>query len=105
MQDGLYRNEFAAVQVGRDESGNGVRLRIEDLTSGRSIYLDPLELEALTWMDHRRFGALPGAQTNAPSAAPAAARPAAAPGATPAPWEQEWERVLAAAKQEGTVAV
>ena len=58
MQDGLYRNEFAAVQVGRDESGNGVRLRIEDLTSGRSIYLDPLELEALTWMDHRRFAAL-----------------------------------------------
>src|SRR5262245_47964103 len=58
MQDGLYRNEFAAVQVARDESGNGVRLRIEDLTSGRSIYLDPLELEALTWMDHRRFAAL-----------------------------------------------
>jgi len=58
MQDVVYRNEFAAVQVGRDESGNGVRLRIEDLTSGRSIYLDPLELEALTWMDHRRFAAL-----------------------------------------------
>ncbi len=58
MHDGIYRNEFAAVEVGRDESGNGVRLRIQDLTSGKCIYLDPLELEALTWMDHRRFAAL-----------------------------------------------
>jgi hypothetical protein len=58
MHDNVYRNEFAAVQVGRDESGNGVRLRIQDLISGKSIYLDPLELEALTWMDHRRFAAL-----------------------------------------------
>ena len=38
-----------------DESANGVRLLIRDLASGKHIYLDPLELEALTRIDHSFF--------------------------------------------------
>jgi hypothetical protein len=48
-------NEFAAVTVRVVETGNGVRLRIESGRLGRSIDLDPLELEALTWQSHDLF--------------------------------------------------
>jgi hypothetical protein len=48
-------NEFAAVSVRVVETGNGVRLRIESGRLGRSIDLDPLELEALTWQSHDLF--------------------------------------------------
>jgi hypothetical protein len=48
-------NEFAAVAVSVVETGNGVRLRIESSRLGRSIDLDPLELEALTWQTHDLF--------------------------------------------------
>lgn len=51
----ILRSEFALVRVRRDTSANGERLHIEDLGSGRSIYLDPLELEALTRADHDLF--------------------------------------------------
>ena len=43
-------NEFAAVSVERDDSGNGPRLRIEDLKTGRIGFVDPLELETLAWL-------------------------------------------------------
>jgi hypothetical protein len=45
-------SEFAAVQIERDDSGNGPRLKIQDLRSGRSVLLDPLELAALVWVRH-----------------------------------------------------
>jgi hypothetical protein len=48
-------NEFARVTVSVVETGNGVRLRIESSRLGRSIDLDPLELEALTWQTHDLF--------------------------------------------------
>jgi hypothetical protein len=48
-------NEFAAVTVRVVDTGNGVRLRIESGRLGRSIDLDPLELEALTWQSHDLF--------------------------------------------------
>jgi hypothetical protein len=51
----IIRNEFAMVEVRRDESANGPRLLIRDLGSGKSITLDPLELEALTRATHTRF--------------------------------------------------
>lgn len=35
-----------------DEDANGPRLFIQDLQSGESIHLDPLELEALTRLRH-----------------------------------------------------
>jgi ketosteroid isomerase-like protein len=44
------KSEFAAVEVGVDETGNGPRLRIEDLKTGRVGYLDALELETLAWL-------------------------------------------------------
>jgi len=45
-------SEFAVVEVARDDSGNGARLRLTDLRSGRTNWFDPLELEALIWSTH-----------------------------------------------------
>jgi hypothetical protein len=45
-------SEFAAVEVGRDDCGNGPRLMIRDTQSGRCVFLDPLELAALAWARH-----------------------------------------------------
>jgi len=45
-------NEFAAVEIARDDCANGSRLLIRDLHTGREIYLDPLELAALAWTRH-----------------------------------------------------
>ena len=51
----VLQSEFAMVEVTLDASANGVRLRIKDLGSDDEIYLDPLELEALTRLDHDFF--------------------------------------------------
>ena len=48
-------SEFAAVEVGRDDSGNGPRLLIRDLQTGQEIYLDPLELAALAMSRHQEL--------------------------------------------------
>jgi hypothetical protein len=48
-------NEFAAVTVRVVATGHGVRLRISSPRLGRSIDLDPLELETLTWQSHDLF--------------------------------------------------
>ena len=48
-------NEFAAVEVARDERGNGSRLMIRDLQTGQEICLDPLELAALAWTRHEEL--------------------------------------------------
>ena len=45
-------SEFAAVEVERDDRGNGPRLMIRDVRSGQCIYLDPLELSALASARH-----------------------------------------------------
>lgn len=44
----LLRSEFASVEVAIDRAGNGPRLRVTDMVRGRTVYLDPLQLEALT---------------------------------------------------------
>lgn len=54
----IYQSEFGSVIVERDESANGVRLSIRDQSSGRTIYMDPLALEALTWLQQDQLGAL-----------------------------------------------
>lgn len=41
-------NEFAAVRLWLDTSGNGSRLLVEDLESGDEVFLDPLELSSFT---------------------------------------------------------
>jgi hypothetical protein len=43
-------SEFAEVAVAVDRSGNGPRLRLEDLRTGRVRYLDALELETIVWL-------------------------------------------------------
>ena len=55
MDSTIFQSEFAMVEVKRDESTNGVRLLIRDLSTGNQIFLDPLELEALTRVDHSFF--------------------------------------------------
>ncbi|MFJ7729101.1 hypothetical protein ACIQXV_23595 [Neobacillus sp. NPDC097160] len=49
----ILKNEFAHVSVKVDLSSNGIRLMIKDIRTQRVIYLDPLELEALAWCDHK----------------------------------------------------
>lgn len=51
-QGELLRNEFALVRIRKDVSANGERLLIEDMNTGNMIFLDPLELEALTRANH-----------------------------------------------------
>ena len=43
----VLANEFASVRVGVDRSANGVRVQVEDIETGKSVYLDPLELASL----------------------------------------------------------
>ena len=52
------KNEFAAVSVEQDHSGNGPRLKIRDSHTGKVVFLDPLELESLAWARHEDLAAL-----------------------------------------------
>ena len=45
----LLKNEYASVKVTVDTEGKGTRLKVEDVSSGSVIYLDPIELQALAW--------------------------------------------------------
>lgn len=51
-------NEFATVTVEVVTTRHGVRLRISSARLGRSIDLDPLELETLTGQTHDLFSRL-----------------------------------------------
>lgn len=46
----ILESEFACVNVEVDTQGNGPRLRIVDQRTGHVGYLDPLELETLSWL-------------------------------------------------------
>lgn len=50
-----FRNEFATVELRRDETANGTRLLVIDLSTGRYVFLDPLQIESLTRMDPAVF--------------------------------------------------
>jgi hypothetical protein len=52
---GTLRNEFTMIELERDETANGPRLRIHVTTTGEDIYLDPLELEAIVRMSHEEI--------------------------------------------------
>ena len=45
----VIANEFAAVAVRKVMTRNGERLRIRSITQDRTIQLDAIALEALTW--------------------------------------------------------
>ena len=64
----LLRNEFALVEIAVVDPGNGPALHIRDVETGRSIVLDPLELEALTRCKHADFGPLVVDDRDAPDA-------------------------------------
>ncbi len=46
----VVESEFASVAVRLDQQGNSVRLRLEDLRTGRVRLLDALELESIIWL-------------------------------------------------------
>ena len=48
-------NEFARIKINIDESGNGPRLKIYSVQTGNCLYLDALELEALTMQGQKIF--------------------------------------------------
>jgi hypothetical protein len=54
--DMVIANEFATVIVRRVQTRNGTRLEIEVPSSGRTIRLDALVLESLTWHDTLALG-------------------------------------------------
>ncbi len=49
-QGRVVESEFASVAVRLDRDGNSVRLRVEDLRTGRVRHLDALELETIVWL-------------------------------------------------------
>jgi hypothetical protein len=51
-------SEFGHVMVERDDRGNGPRLMILDVKTGRRICLDPLELESLARARHEDLAPL-----------------------------------------------
>jgi hypothetical protein len=48
----VIRNEFAMVEVLKDDSAHDPRLLIRDMQTGATVHLDALELEALTRVRH-----------------------------------------------------
>ena len=52
----VVSNEFATVIVRRVHTRNGTRLEIDSPASGRSVRLDALVLESLTWADVDTLG-------------------------------------------------
>jgi hypothetical protein len=50
-------NEFAMVELTKDHTANGVRLKIYSSRTKRVTYLDPLLLEALTWTPPEQIAA------------------------------------------------
>jgi hypothetical protein len=64
MDKAIFQNEFAMVEVRRDESANGVRLLIRNLATGNHIYLDPRPGgESRKWV--RQAGMRPSVPTEA----------------------------------------
>ncbi|MDQ4112397.1 MAG: hypothetical protein M3306_15055 [Actinomycetota bacterium] len=49
-QGKVVESEFASIAVRLDQDGNSVRLRVEDLRTGRVRHLDAVELETIVWL-------------------------------------------------------
>ncbi|MGH2820791.1 MAG: hypothetical protein ACRDJ5_09065 [Actinomycetota bacterium] len=54
----IFRDEESGIGVARFETACGPRLRIRDVSGGREIFLDPIELEGLTRAVGAAFSAL-----------------------------------------------
>lgn len=46
-------NEYASVEVEAVIQDRGSMLKITDLSTSKTFYLDPLELQALAWATHK----------------------------------------------------
>lgn len=55
-QEILVSNEFAAVRIRKVDTRNGERLEIQSIGHERSIQLDAITLEALTWSSPLQVG-------------------------------------------------
>ncbi len=51
----VVKNEFAEAHVRKVRTRNGERLEIHSPKLGYTIYLDPLELEAISWQPVETF--------------------------------------------------
>jgi hypothetical protein len=51
-------NEFALVRIRKVKTRDGERLEITSPKLGLTNYLDPLQLESLTWCDKQMFSRL-----------------------------------------------
>lgn len=51
-------SEFAEVSVSIDGNANSDRLRLEDMRTGRTRFLDALELETIVWLPEGRLNSL-----------------------------------------------
>lgn len=51
----LFPNEFTRIRVTRDSDANGLRLRVENLATGAKVWLDPMQLEAITHLTPSDF--------------------------------------------------
>ncbi len=78
----VVANEFAEVQVRRVSTRNGVRLEVRSPRLGRSVLLDALELEALTWQEPALFSELLAEPFGPSGSAPADRSAEPADGAT-----------------------
>lgn len=56
--DDVIHSEFAEVSCRTDAGGNGPRLRLEDLRTGRVRFVDALELETIIWLPEGRLDEL-----------------------------------------------
>lgn len=54
----VLANEFSQVILRKVTTRNGVRLQILDPRGQRTVLLDPIELEALTWSTPEMFSEL-----------------------------------------------
>ena len=54
----VVESGFAAVSVNLDGRANSVRLRLEDLRTGRVRILDALKLETIIWLSEDRLTSL-----------------------------------------------
>ena len=51
-------NEFTIIRVRKVLTRNGARLEVTSPKLGFTAYFDPLQLEALTWVDDKMFSKL-----------------------------------------------
>lgn len=77
----VIANEFAEVMVARVGTGNGVRLEVRSTRLGRSVTLDALALEALTWQEPSLFSDLLAEPFGPPPTGASAPRDQPVPGA------------------------